>query len=1118
MTASTVRDFNRRALDPKRSVMIEACAGSGKTWLLVSRVLRLLLAGVKPGQILAITFTRKAAQEMAARLREWLLELAMADDDTVRRLLAERAVPAHEVDELVPRARSLYEESLTAQPTLTIATFHSWFLQLLKRAPFDTGALGNADLVEQTAPLMADAWQRFAAAMQRAPESAAARGLDALFGRYGMHSTRNLLLAFLRRRAEWWAYTRHLPDADSAVEYALERMRANIDLARDVCAELFADGSFAGDLHSFAALLERNSPQDRSYAAKITDALELGPTPACFERLWPAVLTVEGTPRKRAPGQAQVKRLGVADEGRLLELHSRLTARLLEARRDFADQASYAVNAAGLPAAVALLDAYRRVKDERQVIDFADVECRALELLSSGDHAAFMFYKLDARYRHVLLDEFQDTNPLQWMTLHAWFSAAKDADALPSVFAVGDPKQSIYRFRGAEARLFGRAREYLATHFDADAGLKRDESRRCAPAIIALVNAVFTASDGFNAHAAHYAGKRGRIEVLPLIAKESAAAADEGAPGERRLRDPLTTPFADVEDGRREQEADQLAARIKAIVGRWVIETDPRGDATRAADFRDVMVLVRQRTHLATYERALRGAGIPFVTAGRGGLLDTLEATDVMALLQFLVSPFADLPLAQTLRAPLFACSDDDMVAIARAPGDTWWTRLKALAAGEPHDLSPALRRAERLLTAWLARADALPVHDQLDRIYFESNLIERYRAAVPLAMREAVTANLQAVMQRALDTDAGRYPSLPRFIHELIELADAPQQEAPDEGLIGDPGNAVRILTVHGAKGLESPIVFLIDTAAEARPETAYDVMVAWEPDTRAPQHVSLWTRKAERSRTQQALAEAAAVLTEREDSNLLYVAMTRAKQALFVSGVYSSRVDESWYSRIRAAAASIAGQRPAGDAIVIGVDLTAPGEAAAPASVEAPVTVQTPGPLNLPLATGIRREAVTGDGRRYGSNFHRLLELLTTGEAPRDSVRAAIRTELGLAERDFGPLWERAQRLLAAPALARFFEPARYVRAANEVAYCTRAGDVFRVDRMVEFEDEVWVLDYKTGARAQIDDQRLGQYRGQISSYLQAVSLAFPRQRVRGAIVFADASMIEVEAEAAC
>ncbi len=1119
MSVSGLRDFNRRALDPQRSVVIEACAGSGKTWLLVSRVLRLLLAGVKPGQILAITFTRKAAQEMAARLREWLLELAMADDDAARTLLQERAVPESEIDALLPRARGLYEQSLTAQPPLTIATFHGWFLQLLKRAPFDAGVLGNAELVEQTAPLMADAWQRFAAAMQRDPASAAARGLDALFARYGMHSTRNLLLAFLRRRAEWWAYTRHLPDPDSAVEYALERMRANIDLDRDVCAELFADGSFAADVRGFAGLLARNSSQDGWYAQRMIEALELGDLPSCFERLWPVVLTVEGNARKRTPNKARAKRLGAADERRLLDLHESLSARLLEARRDFADQQSYRVNAAGLPAAVALLEAYRAVKEERQVIDFAYVECGALELLSSGDHAAFLFYKLDARYRHVLLDEFQDTNPLQWMALHAWFSAAGEADALPAIFMVGDPKQSIYRFRGAEARLFDHARDYLARHFDADAELTRDESRRCAPALIELVNATFALADGFHPHTAHYTAKRGRVEVLPLIPKDSPASSADAAGAPASLRNALTTPFADIEDLRREQEAAQLAATIHSIVGRWIIESDPRGDAARPADLRDIMVLVRQRTHLATYERALRAAEIPFVTAGRGGLLDTLEAKDVWALLQFLVSPFANLPLAQTLRAPIFACTDDDMVTLARARGDTWWTRLTDLAATRPQTLSPALSRAAKLLAGWLARADALPVHDQLDRIYFESDLLERYRAAVPSAMREAVVANLQALMQRALDTDAGRYPSLPRFIHELAELRDAPQQEAPDEGLIGDPGNAVRILTVHGAKGLESPVVCLIDTAAEIRTESAYDVAVSWEPDTRAPQHVSLWTRKAERSRAQQALADAAAVLTAREDTNLLYVAITRAKQALIVSGVETSRPEESWYSRIRAGAASLPGAKIEGDTIVLGADLTAATPSRPPIVAETPPADEVvAGPLNLKLPTGVRRDALTGRGRRYGSNFHRALELLTSVAQPPAELRARLKAELGLAESEFAPLWDQAQRVVSAPELARFFEPGRHLRATNEVAYCAGSGDIFRIDRLVEFENEVWVLDYKTGARVEIDDVRIEQYRAQVAGYLEAVKHAFPRQQVRAAIVFADASTLEVGTAPIC
>jgi ATP-dependent helicase/nuclease subunit A len=548
-------------------------------------------------------------------------------------------------------------------------------------------------------------------------------------------------------------------------------------------------------------------------------------------------------------------------------------------------------------------------------------------------------------------------------------------------------------------------------------------------------------------------------------------------------------------------------------VGQWRIGSDAASADTRAAQFKDIMILVRQRTHLATYERALRHAAIPFVTSGRGGLLETLEAKDLIALLQFLVSPFADLPLAQTLRAPLFACSNDDLACIARTPGATWWSRLQDLAAAAPQTLSPALARAARLLAAWLQRADALPVHDQLDRIYFESDLIRRYRAAVPAAMRDAVTANLQAFMQRALDTDAGRYPSLPRFIHELADLGDAPPEEAPDEGIIGDPGNAVRILTVHGAKGLEAPIVFLIDTAAARRPESAYDVMVAWAPGTPAPQHLSLWTRKAERSREQGILAEAEAVLAAREETNLMYVAITRAKQALIVSGVSGERSDESWYARIRDAAASRADAANPDVTLVLGADLAA----AAPrdrVAGEEPLAPAPAGPLNAPLPTGIRRAAVSHRGTRHGSHFHRLLELLTTEPRASEGSRARIRSELGLAEREFGPLWEQAQALVAAPALARFFDPAQFVRASNEVAFAASSGNLYRIDRLVEFDDEIWVLDYKTGDARETVDGRIEEYLAQVGHYRQALQQAFPRLAVRAAIVFADATTLEIEA----
>jgi ATP-dependent helicase/nuclease subunit A len=1156
-----------RALDPAVSVAIEACAGSGKTWLLVSRIVRLLLADAEPSQVLAITFTRKAAQEMAARLREWLYALATVPDEDALRFLHERGLANDEAARLLPKARRLYEQLLTAQPPITIATFHAWFLQLLRRAPLDAGALGDATLVEQTAALMDEAWELFASRLQREPDSPAARGLDRLFRDCGLFNTRRLLLRVLHHRADWWAYTRGQKDA---VGFALAHQREDMMIApdADLVGPLLADAAFEAEIVEYAALLARNTKTDQDCARRLTAALA---EPArLFDALCAAMLTSEGTLKSRKASAAQSARLGLADEAKLLDLQASLGARVLEIRGQLTDQASYRFNEAALSCGVALLEAYQRVKRERQVIDYGDIEWHAWELISESDHAIYMHCKLDSRYRHVLLDEFQDTNPLQWLTLKSWLAAATAADARPTVFMVGDPKQSIYRFRRADARLFRHAAGYLEQEFGGER-LSQEESRRCPPALIDVVNHLFRAEDfeGFEPHVAHFA-KRGRVEVLPLARGEvppTTPPADAGTPGpdalhrigsapapsmltspttprfalpllgqEGRtpaqpraggevaaaaglvLRDPLATSLADEEDHRREREAGMLVEKLEAILGSWRIATDREGgEATRPVEPRDIMILTRRRTHLAVYERALRDAGIPYVTSRQGGLLDTLEAQDMVALLEFLVAPFADLKLAHALRSPVFGCSDEDLAAVAAAGAkeERWWERLQRAAAGG----GPALRRAHALLARWLERAGSLPVHDQLDRIYFEGDVLRRYAQAVPGAMREAVSANLQAFIQRALDTDSGRYPSLPRFLNELTDLREAPIEEAPDEGIVGDAGNAVRIDTVHGAKGLEAPVIWLIDAAAGPDAGRGYEALVDWPSEAEAPRRFSLWPRKDGRSSAQRAAAAVEERLAARENLNLLYVAMTRTQQALIISGSEAVRAQAgSWYEKVRAAVRVAEGVAAGADdmstTVVHGDDLAAPRAAGAGTGARAAPDAVVGGPqadprLSGPLPTGTRSPLLARRAARYGTQFHALMERLTGG-AP--GGRDAVQRELDLSEREFAPLWEQAQRVLAAPGLARFFDPGQFKRAANEVSYMIETGEVRRIDRLVEFDDEMWVLDYKTGDARSVEPLLLEQYRAQITDYCAAMRRLHARQQVSGAIVFADGEMLVV------
>lgn len=1098
-----------RALDPGHSVVVAACAGSGKTWLLVSRILRLLLAGVPPGEILAITFTRYAAQEMASRLREWLQLLATADEAEVRGFLRERCVPEDEMPAAVARGRMLYEQVLGAQPAPTLSTFHSWYIQLLRSAPLGAGALGSLTLSEQSAALIDEAWDLFAEECRRAPQADAAVGLDVLLGEYGRENTRTLLLSFLQHRSDWWAY---VGQGEDAVPRALKELEKTlgVDPEVDLVADVMADRSLLARIENYSAILGRNTPSDQERASAIVAAIAASDAKALFEALDRAVITGEGKVRSRKSGKKQSERLGPEGELELLALHEQLATWVLGVRQGRIDQQSWHTHAAALAAGVRLLENYQQLKRDRQIVDFADVEWMAFDLLKQSEQAITLQFKLDSRYRHILLDEFQDTNPLQWLALEAWFNASAQADSSPTVFLVGDPKQAIYRFRRAEAKLFDAARKWLVAHHDACV-LAQDESRRCAQAVLDVVNRLFAAeplyAEDFNRHAAHYRAMPGRVEIFPL-ARGDVLPADQPDPL-RDLRDPLSQPLEEVEDMRREIEAMQLVERLQAMVTHWEICVEGDASRQRPVTYADIMILVRRRTHLQVYERALRHAGIPFVTSRRGGLLDALEIQDLVALLEFLVSPFDDLKLAHALRSPVFGCADDDLLLLARSPGGTWWERLLALPA---LDESGALGRARRLLGRWLERADRLPVHDHLDKIYFEGDVERRYAATVPAAVRDTVAANLHAFIDRALAVDAGRYPSLPRFLDELRDMRSAPADEAPDEGGIDTGGNAIRILTVHAAKGLEAPIVWLLDTAAPGRANDGYTALVDWKPGDERPAAFSLRTRKDELNRRQREQMVDEARNDERENLNLLYVAMTRARQVLIASGCESKAAGPTWYSRLRAAVAAESGVEDVdADALLAcGGDLDR-GSATVPMPAQADDGSERVGrvvPTVVPA--GQRREISATPGQQYGTAFHRIMECLAVDPG----VDAeAIARGFGLGTVDARKCSDQARALMSSARVQHFFDERGYVRAFNELPLVNEDGELRRVDRVVEFHDAVWVLDYKTGRYDQIAATAVeSDYREQVAAYCRSIALVFPGKAVRGALIFAGGTLVEV------
>jgi ATP-dependent helicase/nuclease subunit A len=1035
---------------------------------------RALLAGAAPAQILAITFTRRAAQEMRVRLTKDLQELALADDDGIAGWLQQRGMTAEEARAAVGAARGLYERVATARVPLSIETFHGWFWQLVASAPLGAGVPYAPVLLEAADRMRVDAWLHFTALLVQQRHAAQRRAWEWLLDELGDDASRKLLMQFLGKRAEWWSFAGD--DEDAAVGRALAPLRAAGDddpRARVREPDLLGAARTLVDLWRSIAKPTKTLESLIDAGQRWLEQPDADPAED-FRAACLLVLNKEMAPRDALLPAKIAGRLREAEQAqRYGAAHALVVERLQGLTAAHRTWRALRLNEAALVCGRVLVSAYQRLKAQQQALDFTDLEWHAHRLLGDADYATYMQVRLDARYRHILIDEFQDTNPLQWQVLKSWLAAYGEmedgaATDRPCVFIVGDPKQSIYRFRRAEPRVFDAAARMLRRDFGATQ-LRTNVTRRNARAVIDVLNLAMTGNPLYQAQRT-LADAEGAFVLLPLAAADGEPPPVAGD----RLRDVLAEPRAERDGEVRYREGRQLAAEI----ARWVASVrvrDPGGE--RAARYSDVLLLVRRRTHLGEYERALRDAGVPFVSDRRGGLLATLEADDLTALLVFLTTPQADLRLAHALRSPVFSCSDDDLIRIAGAPGATWWQRMQAVDAG----VSAPLDRARVLLARWLQAARLLPVHDLLDRIYFEGDLRRRYAAVAPATLHEQVQANLAAFIELALAIDAGRYPSLPRFIDELAGLKRHAPEEAPDEGL-ADAGDAVRVMTIHGAKGLEAEIVAVADAQARPAPD-AESVLVVWPPEAAAPEHVSLVARGGD-SRDEPRAAWFADDDAQRaqEDWNLLYVAATRARQVLLVAGSASGKAgatDHSWYSRLQAAQELSCA--PAGEQTA--------------AAVEARRMVRDFRPEPLPTGSRIAAAALS-EAQRQGLAWHALLEQ----GAAADAGAIARANELTPGQRTAAvDAAERVRRRLP-----QFF----CAGALAELELVAADGELLRVDRLVELDDCLWIVDFKW----RLTDAERGPYEAQVRRYADVLCAIRKDKPVRLGLVTADGELVEV------
>ena len=1105
------------AADPSANATVMASAGTGKTWLLVTRLVRLLLAGARPDGILAITFTRKAAAEMQQRLIQRLYQMAAADEAKLRALLEQMGVPAEPAH--LRRSRSLYEELLQAPQGVRTSTFHAFCMEILQRFPLEAEVPPGFELLEADSALQQEAWDALFAEATAQPDSALAEALQILFIHCkGLFNTRKALESFLLHRSDWWAFT---AGRDDPVSYAREELQRQLGIepGEDPLAPLI---DARPRLEEYAQLLSRHrtkTSQRLSHA--LGEALRKQDPAELFDSVREVLLTGGGEPRKYSSTAARRKAMGDEGEERFLRLHQELSAVVKGIGERIAARHTQEISGAWYLAGQRLVEHYQLLKEQQRLLDFADLEWRTYRLLSERDNAHWIQYKLDQRIDHLLVDEFQDTNHTQWQLLLPLLEemAAGDPERPRSVFLVGDGKQSIYRFRRAEPRLFEAAHHWLSDHLGAR-GYPMDRSWRSAPAVMEFVNRLF--GEGrlrhslrqFHNHDTHHRELWGRVVLLPLIqpARPPAPPAVEG------LRDPLREARRTVTDQRHALEGEQIARTIRNLVEQPV--TIGTADQARPLNYGDIMILTARRTHLPPIEEALRAAGIPFLGANRGTLLESQEIRDMEALLELLTTPYNNLSLAVVLRSPLFACSDQDLATLAGRKQHSWWERLMKISAPE----GTPLARARRWLESWHGASDRLPVHDLLQRIYSEGNLLARYQAASPPHLRAGVRANLERFLQLALEVDSGRYPSLAHFLTRIKELREL-QQDAPDEAPAGGSEPQVRLLTIHAAKGLEAPVVFLVDSASRAGRERGWRALVEWPADSRRPSHFLLRRTANADDPLTASLLERDALEQQREDANLLYVAVTRARQLLYLSACAPVQGDSlGWYGEIL----ERFGIPPeeAGEERILceSGHMPQPSRPApAPGRPPAEPDPRLRQPLRLQPATreiAPSKEAhhplpAAGgdeDGLLRGVIIHRMLELLTGAERiPPEQLMERLAAEQG-AQCQQELLQECLREAVAVtgdPRLRELFDDQRYNACYNELPLLYRQeGRTVHgtIDRLLLEERRITLLDYKThrsATPATVAALAEG-YRPQMELYAAGVRRLWPGRELRCLLLF--------------
>lgn len=888
------------ASQPNASVWVSANAGTGKTHVLKMRVLRLLLDGTSPEKILCLTYTNAAAAEMATRVFDELSTWVTKDDADLAEEI-EKLTQTKPTPEVLNFARTLFTTAIETPGGLKVQTFHAFCERLLQRFPLEADVSPGFTLLvdDQQQEVMRGAIDLVLKDATENPEKPNGQSLQVLIGYAADDRFDDLIAATLSDRN-----FQALANADATKKFDAKQAenslrkqlgitaKSTTDKITKQMASVFTDETLSELTNK---MLTEGSKSDQKIGQDLSKAKNSTADAQKADNLENVFLTAEKKPRARLLTKALTdayQNLALAAQNAQETFH-KLSQERLSLKK-------LALMMALTRLAHAVHERYTAMKALRSALDYDDLIRKTGELLSGDRATEWVLFKLDNGIEHVLVDESQDTSPQQWQVVETlakeFFTGYGDHDDRKrTIFAVGDEKQSIYSFQGAVPHLFAeKGKSFQAlSHVTGSKFTPIDLTlsfRTVAP-ILSAVDRVFsdpTVTPGVTRqkhkieHAAKRAGQAGLVEIWPADVSDDISDADPWKPLDE---DSVTSPVI------------VLANRIADTIRTWLDEKEILESQSRPITPGDILILVRKRHPFANpMVAALKQRGIPVAGADRMVLTDQIAVQDLLALGDFLTLPEDDLALACVLKSPMFDLTDDDLFNIGYGRKGTLWKALLEAAKSRAD-----YRQTADRLREWRKRADFTPPFEFYSRLLDRDQMRHRFLTRLGTEAADPI----DEMLNLALTYDEDAPPSLAGFV-TWLRATNRTVKRDMDQG-----SDEVRVMTVHGAKGLEAPIVFLPDTCS-TRTNVSGIRLLPWEkPDvssdatTTSPSRIPfVWLRKEFENLAAVQAAKKSQQKSEIEERNrLLYVAMTRARDRLYIAGyVTQKKTPDSgcWYEII--------------------------------------------------------------------------------------------------------------------------------------------------------------------------------------------------------------------------